>query len=50
MTDEMAREVAAALLQNLISFHKGRRASARTPISFDRNGHSCRAMVINNEL
>jgi hypothetical protein len=33
MTDEMAREVAAALLLNLISFHKGRRALARTPIT-----------------
>jgi hypothetical protein len=32
MTDEKAREVAIALSQNLISFHKGRRALARTPI------------------
>jgi hypothetical protein len=28
-----AREVAIVLSQNLISFHKGRRASARTPIN-----------------
>jgi hypothetical protein len=28
-----AREVAIALSQNLISFHEGRRASARTPIT-----------------
>jgi hypothetical protein len=33
MSDEKAREVAIALSQNLIQFHKGRRASARTPIN-----------------
>jgi hypothetical protein len=31
MTDEKAPEVAIALSQNLISFQKERRASARTP-------------------
>jgi hypothetical protein len=31
MTDENDLEVAIALLQNLISFHKGRRALAQTP-------------------
>jgi hypothetical protein len=31
MTEEKAQEVAIALSQNLITFHKGRRASARTP-------------------
>jgi hypothetical protein len=38
MTDEKAREVAIALSQNLISFHKGRRASARMP-TMPRNHH-----------
>jgi hypothetical protein len=33
MTDEKAREIATALSQNLFSFHKGRRTSARTPIT-----------------
>jgi hypothetical protein len=33
MIDLKAREVAVALSQILISFHKGRRASARTPIT-----------------
>jgi hypothetical protein len=32
MTDEKAREVAIALSQNLISFHKRRLALARTPM------------------
>jgi hypothetical protein len=32
MTDKKAQEVSIALSQNLISFHKGRRASARTPM------------------
>jgi hypothetical protein len=33
MTHEKAQEVALALSQNLISFHKGRRSSARTPMN-----------------
>jgi hypothetical protein len=32
MTDEKAQEVAIALSQNLISFHKGLHVSARTPM------------------
>jgi hypothetical protein len=37
MTDEKAQEGAAALSQNLISFHKGRRALAQTPIIVEKN-------------
>jgi hypothetical protein len=43
---QKAREVAVALSQNLISFHKRRRASARTPMIIGKFEN----MVRNNML
>jgi hypothetical protein len=50
MTDETARENAIALSQNLISFHKGRPASAPTPIKVFQKRLYAKSIMIRMNL